>query len=90
METIVSVFVICFYVQCANCFLFLKLLDLFSLENANRTSNGSSSSSTNTRSQSVGPVSIHTMLSTLPDLWEDKQYEEEYDMKTFMKSLKNN
>ncbi|XP_026282175.1 TATA-binding protein-associated factor 172 [Frankliniella occidentalis] len=60
-----------------------QLLDLFSLENGNKMSNRASS-------QPVGHVSIHTMLNTLPDLWEDKQYEEEYDMKTFMKSLKKN
>lgn len=65
-----------------------QLLDLFSLQNGNKAVNGTSGSSVNSGTQSSAQVSFHNILSTLPDLWEDKQYEEEYDMKIFMKSLK--
>ncbi|XP_052740467.1 TATA-binding protein-associated factor 172 [Bicyclus anynana] len=52
-----------------------QLLDLF------QTSPGPSTSS----SQQQPPKSV---INNLPDLWDDKQYEEEYDMSTFVKSLK--
>ncbi|XP_045771755.1 TATA-binding protein-associated factor 172 isoform X2 [Maniola jurtina] len=44
-------------------------------------------------SASAGPSTSHQQppkpaISNLPDLWDDKQYEEEYDMSTFVKSLK--
>jgi hypothetical protein len=29
------------------------------------------------------------VLETLPDLWEEKQYEEEYDLTNFMNNLRN-
>jgi hypothetical protein len=29
------------------------------------------------------------VLETLPDLWEEKQYDEEYDLMNFMKNLRN-
>jgi hypothetical protein len=29
------------------------------------------------------------VLETLPDLWEEKQYEEEYDLSNFMNNLQN-
>jgi hypothetical protein len=29
------------------------------------------------------------VLDTLPDLWEEQQYEEEYDLTNFMNSLRN-
>lgn len=33
-------------------------------------------------------VSLKQALENLPDLWEDKEYEEEYDMTQFIKTLK--
>ncbi|XP_049802115.1 TATA-binding protein-associated factor 172 [Schistocerca nitens] len=60
-----------------------QLLDLFSLDDKRKDIAHSSSS----HSQLSG-VSMKTVLETLPDLWEDKQYEEEYDLSTFMQSLK--
>ncbi|XP_039754002.1 TATA-binding protein-associated factor 172 [Pararge aegeria] len=53
-----------------------QLLDLF------QTSAGPAGPST---SQQQPPKSA---IGNLPDLWDDKQYEEEYDMSTFVKSLK--
>jgi hypothetical protein len=32
---------------------------------------------------------MKTVLETLPDLWEEKQYDEEYDLTNFMKNLRN-
>lgn len=54
-----------------------QLLDLFQL------SSGQGSSS----QPQAGPSSGKSVLDTLPDLWDDKQYEEEYDMSTFIKGL---
>lgn len=74
--------------MCINAFLIFQLLDLFSLENGGRNLNGTSNSRGTLQSQAISHVSIQSMLNTLPDLWEDKQYEEEYDMNTFLNSLK--
>jgi hypothetical protein len=32
---------------------------------------------------------MKSVLETLPDLWEEKQYDEEYDLTNFMKNLRN-
>ncbi|XP_068631717.1 TATA-binding protein-associated factor 172 [Battus philenor] len=56
-----------------------QLLDLFQLS-------GQSTSQSQAQSGNVGAKSV---LETLPDLWDDKQYEEEYDMTNFIKSLNN-
>lgn len=50
-----------------------QLLDLFNL------------SSTNAGGPSKPPPTA--VADTLPDLWEDSQYEEEYDMTQFIKGL---
>lgn len=58
-----------------------QLLDLFNLtdqEKNDKKSNENSNSST----------SMKQVLETLPDLWEDRQYEEEYDLTQFVKNLK--
>ncbi|XP_059051524.1 TATA-binding protein-associated factor 172 [Achroia grisella] len=52
-----------------------QLLDLFQL------SNGQSSQ------PQPGSSTSKSILDTLPDLWDDKQYEEEYDMSNFIKGL---
>ncbi|CAH2106098.1 unnamed protein product [Euphydryas editha] len=54
-----------------------QLLDLFQL------------SSTHAPSTSQTPnIGAKSLIETLPDLWDDKQYEEEYDMTNFVKNLK--
>ena len=65
-----------------------QLLDLFSLEGNGKTPNGSSNTIPNVGGVSSG--SVQGMLSTLPDLWDAKEYEEEYDIKTFMSTLRKN
>nr|XP_026499034.1 TATA-binding protein-associated factor 172 [Vanessa tameamea] len=54
-----------------------QLLDLFQL------SSGPSPSTS--QASTTGAKSL---IETLPDLWDDKQYEEEYDMTNFVKNLK--
>lgn len=56
-----------------------QLLDLFS---HNPTSGGSSGSNT-------PGGTIKTVLESLPDLWDDKQYEDEYDLTQFIDKLRN-
>ncbi|CAD0199538.1 unnamed protein product [Chrysodeixis includens] len=55
-----------------------QLLDLFNL---------SSSNAQTPQQQQAGPSGSKSVLETLPDLWDDKQYEEEYDMTNFIKGL---
>lgn len=62
-----------------------QLLDLFSLDDKKKESPKSS------KNQPVasGALTMKTVLDTLPDLWEEKQYDEEYDLTNFMKNLRN-
>ncbi|KAL0279382.1 UNVERIFIED_CONTAM: hypothetical protein PYX00_000958 [Menopon gallinae] len=63
-----------------------QLLDLFTLkDNDNKsTSSQTSSSFSNLR---VPGVPIKGLLDSLPELWEQQQYEKEFDMSTFMSNL---
>ena len=54
-----------------------QLLDLFQL----------SSTPGPSTAQASAP-GTKALIETLPDLWDDKQYEEEYDMTNFVKCLK--
>jgi len=61
-----------------------QLLDLFSLGNGkndftNKDSAGNSSSGTG----------MKNLLENLPELWDSKQYDSEYDLSNFIKSLKS-
>uniref|UniRef100_A0A2A4JRU2 TATA-binding protein-associated factor 172 n=1 Tax=Heliothis virescens TaxID=7102 RepID=A0A2A4JRU2_HELVI len=55
-----------------------QLLDLFNLSGSNSAPQSQ---------QQPGPSGMKSVLETLPDLWDDKQYEEEYDMTNFIKGL---
>lgn len=55
-----------------------QLLDLFNLSSSNCAAPAHAQPGT-----SAGK----SVLETLPDLWDDKQYEEEYDMTNFIKGL---
>lgn len=61
-----------------------QLFDLFnfSLNEKNDKNNDVNDSASNTN------ISMKQVLETLPELWEDKQYEEEYDMTQFLQTLK--
>lgn len=54
-----------------------QLLDLFNLSSDNVS-----------QQQQATTSGVKSVLETLPDLWDDKQYEEEYDMTNFIKGLK--
>lgn len=58
-----------------------QLFDLFNLSSTDKnekTKDGDSGSN----------ISMKNVLQNLPELWEDKQYEEEYDMTQFLQTLK--
>lgn len=67
-----------------------QLFDLFHL------SDGSTRHSNSDTTQSIGgdsaagtsAVTMKQALETLPELWEDQQYEEEYDMSQFLLNMK--
>ncbi|KOB74760.1 Uncharacterized protein OBRU01_03843 [Operophtera brumata] len=58
-----------------------QLLDLFNLSGAGASVPAPAAST------SALSAPAATVLETLPDLWDDTQYEEEYDMSTFIKGL---
>ena len=66
-----------------------QLLDLFNLSSSNCAgpSGASGASGPSGPSGLSGAPGGKSVLETLPDLWDDKQYEEEYDMTNFIKGL---
>lgn len=70
-----------------------QLFDLFTLSDAGASSKGMkrSKDATNTKDDTTTKQSatLKQALENLPDLWEDKEYEEEYDMTQFIKTLKS-
>jgi hypothetical protein len=65
--------------------LHFQLLDLFSLGDKKKDNQKSSKS----QPASSQTLTMKTVLETLPDLWEEKQYEEEYDLSNFVSNLRN-
>ncbi|KAJ8729896.1 hypothetical protein PYW07_016934 [Mythimna separata] len=61
-----------------------QLLDLFNLSSSNCAAPGQAPQQAGTPGPAGGAKAV---LDTLPDLWDDKQYEEEYDMTNFIKGL---
>lgn len=59
-----------------------QLFDLFNLSDKQSKSNKT------TVDNNTANISMKQVLENLPDLWEDKQYEEEYDMTQFLQTLK--
>lgn len=62
-----------------------QLLDLFTLDNKGEkiTSHSKSEGSKDTKLKGIKSV-----LENLPELWDTSQYETEYDLSNFLKSLK--
>lgn len=60
-----------------------QLLDLFSLSEQEKQKRSAAGGSASGQSGTV-----KTVIENLPDLWEDQQYEEEYDLTSFIKGLK--
>lgn len=60
-----------------------QLFDLFNL-----TDNNAQSTNAIESGASGGSVTMKQALTELPELWEDKQYDEEYDLTQFLQGLK--
>ena len=58
----------------------MKVLDLFSLS--------PQQAGADTKAEEAGGSSVKSVLDNLPDLWDEDQYSEEYDMDNFIKNLK--
>lgn len=79
-------------------FVSLQLLDLFMFDSGKSGSSGSgvgqesSSSTSNTTTAShilgLGTAGAKAVLESLPDLWDQDQYENEYNLDSFMSALK--
>ena len=57
-----------------------QLLDLFTLEDRGKAL-------TDLRKNDDKPGSVKNILENLEELWDEKQYESEYDMSNFLQSL---
>lgn len=69
-----------------------QMLDLFNLtDNDTKKRGGNGDATAGVGAGSVGekPATMKTILETLPELWEDCQYQEEYDLTQFIRGLKN-
>ena len=65
-----------------------QLLDLFTLDSTSKGHQVAKSSQENLQSEQGGKVSFKAMLENFGELWDEKQYETEYNLDTFMSSLK--
>ncbi|GBL97094.1 TATA-binding protein-associated factor 172, partial [Araneus ventricosus] len=63
-----------------------QLLDLFALDNKGEKITQSSSKEDG--SKDLKAKNLRSVLDNLPDLWDTSQYENEYDLSNFLKSLK--
>lgn len=62
-----------------------RLLELF--PNSDKNNLNTPSLSSKGPNSTSGSVTMKAILDNLPDLWEEKQYETEYDMDNFVQSL---
>lgn len=58
-----------------------QLLDLFSLSEQQQQEQARGSAGQTSK------TSVKQMMENLPELWEDQQYQEEYDLSSFIKTL---
>lgn len=68
---------------CILVFIYFQLLDLFALNAGDKDKNDFSSSASSKKSNTV-----NEFMKSLPELWDSKDYEEEYDMSSFISSLR--
>uniref|UniRef100_A0A336KBP6 CSON011086 protein n=1 Tax=Culicoides sonorensis TaxID=179676 RepID=A0A336KBP6_CULSO len=59
-----------------------QLLDLFSLSEQQKAT------ASNSNASGSGKPSVKQIMENLPELWEDQQYQEEYDLSSFIQTLK--
>lgn len=67
-----------------------QLFDLFTLDSGKAGIGQESSSAASTKSHTLGlgAAGAKAVLESLPDLWDEDQYESEYDLDAFMSALK--
>lgn len=63
-----------------------QIFDLFNLNERNKT-NDSEKTNAST-SSGTGQFSMNAIIESLPELWSEQQYDEEYDMSNFVQALK--
>lgn len=66
-----------------------QLFDLFALSDASSSKGTNGPRNIRDDSTTKQNVSLKQALESLPDIWDDKEYEEEYDMTQFIKTLKS-
>lgn len=66
-----------------------QLFDLFALSDASSSKGTNGPRHGRDDSTTKQNVSLKQALESLPDIWDDKEYEEEYDMTQFIKTLKS-
>jgi len=66
-----------------------QLLDLFSLDNGKETKTHCQNDIGGGRGASVIPGVSKSVLEILPELWEQQQYDDEYDLDSFLSTLKS-
>ena len=64
-----------------------QLFDLFNA-NMNDKTGSSGAPASNTSGGSVGQMSMNAIIESLPELWSEQQYDEEYDVTNFVLGLK--
>lgn len=76
---------------CSACFLlmfyFFQLFDLFTLKDGDSKSGTSKNSANSGASIKVPGLPIKSLLENLPELWEQQQYEKEFDLGNFIANL---
>lgn len=67
-----------------------QLFDLFTLDSGKPGVGHESSSSASSTSHTLGlgAAGAKAVLESLPDLWDENQYENEYDLDAFMSALR--
>lgn len=64
-----------------------QLIDLFSVDDSKKRA-GHQDSITDTGDNKQSTRGIKSIIESLPDLWDENSYETEYDLSSFIKSLK--
>lgn len=62
-----------------------QLLDLFTLDS--KAAHSADDKSGKSGSSSSGKSGVKSLLDNLPELWDEQQYDTEYDLTTFISSL---
>lgn len=68
-----------------------QILDLFTVDSGRQDSSKkhSNKDGSTTAAAGGGKASLKNIMEEMDDLWDEKQYENEYDLENFMGSLQN-